>query len=74
MLSQHFKALRDAGLIRFRLRGVEMHNVSRCEELDKRFSGLVAAIINAHKAQIAAKERAGTGKAKRAAGSARARW
>src|SRR5258705_13684490 len=28
-LSQHFKALRDAGLIRGERRGIEMHNTSR---------------------------------------------
>jgi hypothetical protein len=28
-----------------------MHNVSRCAEIDKRFPGLMAAIINAHKIQ-----------------------
>ncbi|MBO0861940.1 MAG: helix-turn-helix transcriptional regulator [Chloracidobacterium sp.] len=50
-LSQHFKILREAGLIRGERRGVEMHNVSRCVEIDKRFPGLIAAIINAHKIQ-----------------------
>ncbi|HEX5082116.1 MAG TPA: helix-turn-helix domain-containing protein [Blastocatellia bacterium] len=50
-LSQHFKILREAGLIRGERRGVEMHNVSRCAEIDKRFPGLIAAIINAHKIQ-----------------------
>jgi DNA-binding transcriptional ArsR family regulator len=73
-LSQHFKALRDAGLIRGERRGVEMHNESRCEELNKRFPGLIPAIINAHNAQIAAKQRSGAAKVKRANGaSARAR-
>src|SRR5271170_1884268 len=48
-LSLHFKALREAGLIRGERRGVEMHNTSRCEELDKRFPGLIAAIVKAHK-------------------------
>jgi DNA-binding transcriptional ArsR family regulator len=50
-LSQHFKILREAGLIRGERRGVEMHNVSRCAEIDERFPGLIAAIINAHKIQ-----------------------
>ena len=50
-LSQHFKILREAGLIRGERRGVEMHNVSRCSEIDKRFPGLIAAIINAHRVQ-----------------------
>lgn len=50
-LSQHFKALRDAGLIRSERRGVEMHNTSRCAEIDQRFPGLISAIVNAHKLQ-----------------------
>jgi DNA-binding transcriptional ArsR family regulator len=51
-LSLHFKALREAGLIWGERRGVEMHNTSRCSEVDQRFPGLIAAIINAHKAQL----------------------
>src|SRR5271169_25491 len=43
-LSQHFKALREAGLIRGERRGVEVHNMPRCPEIDKRFPGLIAAI------------------------------
>ena len=50
-LSQHFKALREAGLIRGERRGVEMHNTSRCAEIDRRFPGLIAAILNAHRVQ-----------------------
>jgi DNA-binding transcriptional ArsR family regulator len=50
-LSQHFKVLRDAGLIRCERRGVEMHNTARCTEIDGRFPGLIAAIVNAHKVQ-----------------------
>ena len=48
-LSQHFKALRDAGLIRSERRGVEMHNTSRCAEIEARFPGLILAIVNAHR-------------------------
>ncbi|HSI86354.1 MAG: ArsR/SmtB family transcription factor [Candidatus Methylacidiphilales bacterium] len=51
-LSQHFKALRDAGLIRSERRGIEMHNTSRCQEIDGRFPGLIAAIVKAHKIQL----------------------
>ena len=47
-LTQHFKALREAGLIHGERRGVEMHNTSRCQEIDRRFPGLIAAIITAH--------------------------
>src|SRR5271154_3864894 len=50
-LSQHFKALREAGLIRGERRGVEMQNTSRCAEIEKRFPGLIAAIVNAHQIQ-----------------------
>jgi DNA-binding transcriptional ArsR family regulator len=56
-LSQHFKALRDAGLIRGERRGIEMHNTSRCREIDKRFPGLIAAIVNAHNIQSEQKPR-----------------
>src|SRR4051812_9319547 len=52
-LSQHFKALREAGLIRGERQGVEMHNTSRCAEIDKRFPGLISAIVKAHKIQLA---------------------
>lgn len=52
-LSQHFKALREAGLIRGERRGVEMHNTSRYQEIEARFPGLVAAIINAYRVQSA---------------------
>jgi DNA-binding transcriptional ArsR family regulator len=51
-LSQHFKALREAGLIRGERRGVEMHNTSRCAEIEKRFPGLLRAIVNAHNIQL----------------------
>jgi DNA-binding transcriptional ArsR family regulator len=64
-LSQHFKALREAGLIRGERRGVEMHNTSRCAELEKRFPGLIPAIINAHKVQGAAMARVAAGRRKK---------
>ena len=57
-LSQHFKALREAGLIRSERHGVEMHNTSRCAEIELRFPGLIAAIVTAHKAQTARKRAA----------------
>jgi len=56
-LSQHFKALREAGLIRSERQGVELQNAARCAELDERFPGLVKAIIDAHKKQLAGKTR-----------------
>jgi DNA-binding transcriptional ArsR family regulator len=57
-LSQHFRALREAGLIRSERHGVEMHNSSRCEEIEQRFPGLLAAIVNAHRIQSAGESRA----------------
>ena len=59
-LSQHFKALREAGLIRGERRGVEMLNTSRCIEIDRRFPGLITAIINAHQVQLKTKSRTGS--------------
>ena len=64
-LSHHFKALREAGLIRAERRGVEMHNTSRCPEIESRFPGLIAAIINAHKVQMESARAAGKKRAVR---------
>src|SRR5260370_1289822 len=50
-LSQHSKVLREAGLIHSERRGVEMQNSSRCAEIERRFSGLLPAILAAHAAQ-----------------------
>jgi DNA-binding transcriptional ArsR family regulator len=57
-LSQHFKALREAGLIRGERVGVEMHNISRRSEIEKRFPGLINAIVKAHGIQLAEEKRA----------------
>ena len=48
-LSQHFKILREAGLIRSERKGVEMHNTTRCAEIEKRFGRLLPTIIDAYK-------------------------
>ena len=50
-LSQHFKVLREAGLIRGERHGVEMQNTSRCAEIEQRFPGLLPAIVKAHQTQ-----------------------
>jgi DNA-binding transcriptional ArsR family regulator len=63
-LSQHFKALREAGLIRSVRHGVEMHSTSRCQELEGRFPGLISAILHAHQLQSAQKLRQPPGKRK----------
>lgn len=50
-LSQHFKVLREAGLVRSERQGVEMRNTSRCEEVNQRFPGLLPAIMEARRLQ-----------------------
>ena len=50
-LSQHFKVLREAGLVRSERIGVEMQNSSRCKEIESRFPGLIPSIVNALKTQ-----------------------
>jgi DNA-binding transcriptional ArsR family regulator len=56
-LSQHFKVLREAGLIRSERRGVEMHNTSRCQEVDRKFPNLLPSIAQAFAAQAPVPER-----------------
>jgi DNA-binding transcriptional ArsR family regulator len=51
-LSQHFKILRESGLIRSERHGVEVHNLSRCAEVDARFPGLLASIVKAHSIEL----------------------
>src|ERR1700681_19184 len=60
-LSQHFRELREAGLIRGERRGVEVQNTSRCAEIEKRFPGLIHAIVKAHNIQSQGKTRIGAG-------------
>ena len=48
-LSQHFKVLREAGLIRSERKGVELQNVPRCAELEKKFGPMLSAIMDAYK-------------------------
>jgi DNA-binding transcriptional ArsR family regulator len=66
-LSQHFRALREAGLIRSERQGVEMRNSTRCAEIEQRFPGLLVAIMKSHQKQAeermcANKRRSGTKK------------
>ena len=69
-LSQHFKVLREAGLIRSERHGVELHNTTRCEEINQRYPGLLPSITAALVAQKkrAAAKRARTGAPVRARG------
>jgi len=50
-LSQHFKILRESGLIRSERKGVEMHNTTRCMELKERFGPLISAVMDAYRLQ-----------------------
>ena len=47
-LSQHFKILREAGLIRSERQGVRMRNTPRCQELRPRFGRLIGEILAAY--------------------------
>src|ERR1700683_2022383 len=40
-LSQHFRVLREAGLIRSERQGVELRNQTRCPELKNKFGPMV---------------------------------
>jgi len=68
-LSQHFRALREAGLIRSERHGVEMRNTTRCAEINERFPGLLPALMDAYKVQMEARVKAGRRKGGRARGS-----
>lgn len=46
-ISHHYQILREAGLIRSERRGVQVVNSMRCDELSKRFPGLLKAIFEA---------------------------
>lgn len=50
-LSQHFKVLRESGLIRSERKGTELHNTTRCKELSERFGPLVSSILEAYGSQ-----------------------
>jgi len=47
-LSQHFAVLRESGLICSERRGTELHNQTRCEELDDKFGDLIDSILDAY--------------------------
>ncbi|GBQ84144.1 ArsR/SmtB family transcription factor [Gluconobacter albidus] len=46
-MSHHFQVLRESGVLRTRIEGVQHRNSLRFEELDARFPGLMTAILNA---------------------------
>ena len=51
-LSQHFKVLREAGLIRSQREGVELRNQTRCAELKNKFGAMVTEILQAYKDEL----------------------
>ena len=56
-LSQHFKILREAGLIRSERQGVQLKNVSRCNELKKKFGPMIVAILKAYENEASKSKR-----------------
>ena len=47
-MSQHFKILREAGLIRSERKGVELKNSTRCHELKKKYLPMITEILQAY--------------------------
>ena len=62
-LSQHFRALREAGLVRSERAGVEMRSHTRCKEIEQRFPGLIPAIMKAYTIESAETARSAKRKA-----------
>jgi DNA-binding transcriptional ArsR family regulator len=56
-LSQHFKILREAGLIRSERKGVELQNRTRWDEIGKKFGPMIGAIIEAYAKELTARGR-----------------
>src|SRR5579859_3909578 len=57
-LSQHFKILREAGLIRSERKGVELKNSTRWDEYGKRFGPMISGIIEAYAKELTSKRKA----------------
>lgn len=51
-MSHHFKILRGAGIVRTEIRGTEHINSLRLAELEKRFPGVMKAILKSLKAGV----------------------
>ena len=56
-LSQHFKILREAGLIHSERKGVELKNSTRCQELKKKFGPMVSEILHAYASEAGESKR-----------------
>ncbi len=59
-LSQHFKILREAGLIRSERRGVELQNQVRCEEIGPKYGAMIKTILDAYQKEYKAAARKAT--------------
>ncbi len=47
-MSHHFRVLREAGLVRTTTQGTEHINTLRKDELERRFPGLIALVLDTH--------------------------
>jgi DNA-binding transcriptional ArsR family regulator len=56
-LSQHFAVMREAGLIYSERCGNELHNRSRCDELDDRFGTMIEGILDTYLEQNAVRRK-----------------
>ncbi len=56
-LSQHFKILREAGLIRSERKGVELQNSPRWDDYGKKFGPMIAGIIEAYAKELTSNKR-----------------
>lgn len=55
-LSQHFRILREAGLIRSERSGVALKNTPRCQELQPRFGRMLVEILAAYAEEYGRKD------------------
>jgi DNA-binding transcriptional ArsR family regulator len=51
-VSHHFRVLRESGLIKVRLEGTQRFVSLRCDDIEQRFPGLLAAVLNSATEQI----------------------
>jgi DNA-binding transcriptional ArsR family regulator len=58
LCSQHYRILREAGLIVSERRGVDLSSRVRTAELEARFPGLLASILKSYKKELSRPARA----------------
>ena len=59
--SQHYRILREAGLIVSERKGVELSSRVRTQELEARFPGLLQSILKAHEKEVSRVQRRARG-------------